>query len=138
MLSPVLLHVCVVEYVSIDKGGNQKVDCISQKSEREFWACNISEIHEAPRFDLYMNDLYTMGAGTGRKATGVGIGGFLSPAHVDVTLMHAESNVAWAQELGEDLRLAHFRDNIFCFCPLDQVINRKEKIGKCIKSQIGL
>ena len=31
---------------------------------------------------------------------------------------------AWVTELGEDLRIARFRDNIFCFCPLDQVATR--------------
>ena len=34
-----------------------------------------------------MNDLYTMGGDIGRQATGVAIGGFLSSAHVDMTLM---------------------------------------------------
>ena len=60
-----------------------------------------------------------MGGDIRRQATGVAIGGFLSSAHVDATLMHAESNVAWVTELGEDLRIVSFRDNIFCLCPLD-------------------
>ena len=48
-----------------------------------------------------------MGGDIGRQATGAAIGGFLSSAHADVTLMHAESNVAWATELGEDIVLNH-------------------------------
>ena len=65
-------------WVSIDKGGNRKLDCIGRKSEREYWVFNIGEIHETLRFDLHRNDLYTMGGDIGQQATGVAIGGFLS------------------------------------------------------------
>ena len=92
------------------KGGNRKLDCMGQKSDRDYWVYTITEIHETLRFELHMNDLYTMGGDIGRQATGVAIGGFPSSAHADVTLMHAESNVAWVTELGEDLRISRFRD----------------------------
>ena len=62
-------------YVSIDKGGNRKLDCGGRKSDRDYWVFDIEEIHETLRFDLHMNDLYTMGGDIGRQATGVAIGG---------------------------------------------------------------
>ena len=52
------------------------------------------------------------------------MGGLLRSAHADITLMYSESDVSWAQEFGEDLRIARFRDNTFWFCPLDQVVER--------------
>ena len=33
-------------YVSIDKGGNRKLDCVGRKSERDYWVSSIGEIHE--------------------------------------------------------------------------------------------
>ena len=125
-------------YVAIAKGKSKDMDVFGARSPKYYNNMSLSEFHELVCLDLYTNGLFSMGCELWDQVTGVAIGGPLSAKNADAVLLEAESAVLWGLLLPAHIKLARFRDNIFCVCPLHEIVFWMDRVKSLLSAIYGM